>query len=204
MKEKKDWVLIKDFPSYEIHKNNGIRNKATQKFIKGRNWIGYPKVTLMRNGKKHERRIHKLVAEHFIPNPNKLAVVNHKDSDRSNYKYDNLEWMSQSDNMKHRWMTEKMGVQKNKYKPEYGPGLSSKEGKSSIKVKEFKTKGNTNMKAKALEKFSGQQTKGINSLFGRINRARKMGKKFPKKSVEEYLKMKKQLIKMVRRRKNKR
>ena len=117
-----NWKDVSDFPNYEVSPTKGIRNKATKKFVKGRNWIGYPKVTLMRDGKKHERRIHKIVAEHFVKNdnPNTKVIVNHKDSNRSNFKASNLEWMTQQDNMIHRWKTEKDGLKKEKYFHEYG------------------------------------------------------------------------------------
>ena len=114
------WMEVVDFPNYEIHPTDGIRRKGKEKTLRGRNWFGYPKVTLMRDGKKHERRIHKLVGEHFIPNPNNLPIVNHKDSDRSNHSVDNLEWVDNSGNQLHRWQTQKSNVKKKKYTREYG------------------------------------------------------------------------------------
>jgi hypothetical protein len=59
------------------------------------------------------------VGEHFIPNPDNLPIVNHKDSDRSNFKVFNLEWVSNSGNQLHRWETEKAGLKKKKYIREY-------------------------------------------------------------------------------------
>lgn len=114
------WLDVNGFPGYEIHPHDGIRRKGSEKTLKGRNWIGYPKVTLMKDGKKHEKRIHKLVAEHFIPNPDKKPIVNHKDSDRGNHSIDNLEWVDNSGNQLHRWETQKKGLAKIKYEKEYG------------------------------------------------------------------------------------
>lgn len=45
--------------------------------------------------------LHRLIAEHFIPNPDKLPQVNHKDGNRRNNCADNLEWCSSRDNVKH-------------------------------------------------------------------------------------------------------
>lgn len=39
-------------------------------------------------------RLHKALAEIFIPNPNGYSIVHHKDENKSNYALDNLEWMS--------------------------------------------------------------------------------------------------------------
>ena len=114
------WIDVVDFPNYEIHPSDGIRRKGREKPLRGRNWFGYPKVTLMRDGKKHEKRIHKLTGEHFIPNPNNLPIVNHKDSDRSNHSVDNLEWVDNSGNQLHRWQTQKANVKKKTYTREYG------------------------------------------------------------------------------------
>jgi len=117
---KHEWTDVNEFPAYEIHPKDGIRKKGKEKGLKGRNWLGYPKVTLMRDGKKHEKRIHKLVAEHFLPNPDRKPIVNHRDSDRSNHSIDNLEWVDNSGNQLHRWKTQKSGLAKVKYEKEYG------------------------------------------------------------------------------------
>ena len=114
-----EWVEVSEFPEYEVHPKHGVRRK-NGKVLKGRNWIGYPKITLMKDGVKHEKRIHKIVAEHFLPNPDGKPIVNHKDANRSNYSVDNLEWVDNSENQLHRWRTQKEGLKKMKYEKEYG------------------------------------------------------------------------------------
>lgn len=52
----------------------------------------YLKVALFKNGKRKYYSVHRLVAEAFIPNPNNLPIVNHKDEDKTNNRMDNLEW----------------------------------------------------------------------------------------------------------------
>ena len=53
---------------------------------------GYMEVHLKRNGQGNHGRIHRLVAEAFIPNPGNLPEINHKDEDKTNNRADNLEW----------------------------------------------------------------------------------------------------------------
>lgn len=64
-------------------------------------WCGYFRVRLYKNGKYKFYLIHRLVAETFIPNPNKFNVVNHIDYNKKNNNIENLEWCSQSYNMIH-------------------------------------------------------------------------------------------------------
>lgn len=55
-------------------------------------------VILSKNGKSSTKYIHRLVAQAFIPNPNNLPVVNHKDENPLNDNVDNLEWCTWSYN----------------------------------------------------------------------------------------------------------
>lgn len=64
-------------------------------------WNGYSRVGLCVKEKKKRCKIHRLVAEAFIPNPDNLPEVNHKDGNKLNNHADNLEWVSRADNMKH-------------------------------------------------------------------------------------------------------
>lgn len=61
---------------------------------------GYLQCKLCRNGAYVTKRIHRLVAEAFLPNPLCLEDVNHKDADRANCRVDNLEWMTHEDNVR--------------------------------------------------------------------------------------------------------
>jgi hypothetical protein len=62
-------------------------------------------VSLWKNGSCRTYLIHRLVAMSFIPNPNNLETVNHKDGNRHNNHVDNLEWMSRADNIRHGFTT---------------------------------------------------------------------------------------------------
>ena len=56
------------------------------------NAYGYRQVGIFKNGKRYTRRVHRLVAQAFIPNPNNYPIINHKDEVRTNNKVSNLEW----------------------------------------------------------------------------------------------------------------
>ena len=65
----------------------------------GKSGMGYLKVGLCKAGNLKQLLVHRLVAEAFIPNPNNLETVNHKDEDKTNNEISNLEWMSMKDNI---------------------------------------------------------------------------------------------------------
>ena len=54
----------------------------------------YRQVILCKNGKTKQGLLHRLVAEAFIPNPDNLPCINHKDENPLNNRADNLEWCS--------------------------------------------------------------------------------------------------------------
>ena len=60
---------------------------------------GYLGVVLCENGNTHSFGVHRLVAEVFIPNPQNLPQVNHKDEDKTNNRVENLEWCSSKYNV---------------------------------------------------------------------------------------------------------
>lgn len=62
---------------------------------------GYPQVRLYKNGNGKTIKVHRLVANAFIPNPLKLPQVNHKDTNKENNAVENLEWITNADNMRH-------------------------------------------------------------------------------------------------------
>ena len=60
---------------------------------------GYLRVFLYKDGHVKMLKVHRLVSEAFIPNPNNLETVNHKDEVKTNNTVSNLEWMSRKDNI---------------------------------------------------------------------------------------------------------
>jgi len=76
----------------------------------------YNSVCLFKDGKRYWRNIHRLVAEHFVPNPHNKPQVNHIDGNKHNNKYTNLEWVTAQENMRH--AKEVLGIVKG-YKGRY-------------------------------------------------------------------------------------
>ena len=60
---------------------------------------GYERVEINIGGVPYRHFVHRLVAENFIPNPDNLPVVNHKDENPANNCVDNLEWCTQKYNI---------------------------------------------------------------------------------------------------------
>ena len=79
------------------------KKTKTGRIIKLSKWVdslGYYMVAFRCNGKKHWRRVHRLIAETLIPNPNNRPQVNHIDGNKLNCSIDNLEWCTNKYNTK--------------------------------------------------------------------------------------------------------
>lgn len=98
------WREIEGFNGrYQISSWGRVRNVRTGCILKPyKNERGYLKVYLNKgNGKKAKPRINRLVAQAFIPNPYNLPQVNHKDGNKENNSYTNLEWVTNQQNATH-------------------------------------------------------------------------------------------------------
>ena len=79
-----------------------VRRYPEQVMKVGLNSYGYPVVGLTKDGQQTPKSIHRILAEAFIPNPEGLPQVNHKDGIKTNYSLDNLEWVTVQENLLHR------------------------------------------------------------------------------------------------------
>ena len=98
--------------NYVVFKTGDVFNLHGVKLVGMVDRCGYHEVIL--NGKQY--RVHRLVAETFIPNPNNLPCVNHIDGNKQNNSVENLEWVTYSENTIHSFKT---GLQK-KIHNQYG------------------------------------------------------------------------------------
>ena len=98
-----NWQPVKGYDGlYEVSDQGRVKSlkfgkERIMKTIKHTN--GYLQVDLYKDGKKKTIKVHRLVAEAFIQNPQGLETVNHKDEVKSNNAATNLEWMSPTDNV---------------------------------------------------------------------------------------------------------
>lgn len=112
---KEVWKQIHSYEGiYEISSYGNVKsldryipntNGVGKRMIKGRqmktckNNSGYHCITLKNNGNSKTLTVHRLVATHFIPNPNHYEDVNHNDECKGNNLVNNLMWMSHKDNI---------------------------------------------------------------------------------------------------------
>lgn len=103
------WKDIKGYEGYyqvsnlgRVKSNGNRSNHKTEKLLSlNKNSKGYLRVMLYRECKYKSFFVHRLVAEHFIPNPLNLPQVNHLDCDKTNNCVSNLEWCTNRENTIH-------------------------------------------------------------------------------------------------------
>jgi hypothetical protein len=89
---------------YRVTENGDIismdyrRTGVPKKLAPQRNIYGYAIIKLMKGGKSIMYRVHRLVAMAFVPNPDNLPHINHKDENKLNNNPNNLEWCDNSYN----------------------------------------------------------------------------------------------------------
>lgn len=96
---------IKSFP------RRYSRNKAPIIMKQRIDHKGYLQLSLCKNGKEQNKKVHRLVAQGFIPNPNNLPQINHIDGVKTNNNVSNLEWCDNSYNQLH---ANRMGLNKHR------------------------------------------------------------------------------------------
>lgn len=90
--------------NYEISNIGEVRNKTTGYILKNSlNEFGYNKIGIVINNHSYSKKVHRLVAIAFIPNPENKREVNHINCIKTCNWYKNLEWLTSSENKIHAW-----------------------------------------------------------------------------------------------------
>lgn len=148
---KEEWRTIPDWDLYEISnygnlrcKDRIIKNNAGEYLRKARmlkpayDKYGYKTFWFTQDGRKQNIKIHRLVAQVFIPNPENKPCVNHIDNNPSNNHVDNLEWCTMQENTDwmivqghfertDEWLDNLHAAQEPTYKPVKGTNISTGE-----------------------------------------------------------------------------
>jgi len=115
------WKDIIGFEGYYKISNMGrvksLNARLGDLIMAGGTCEGYKNIKLTINYKNTYFRIHKLVALHFISNPENKPFVNHKNGVKNDNRVENLEWCTQSENTQHAYDT---GLQKPPHLGSYG------------------------------------------------------------------------------------
>ena len=93
-----DYKIIEGFENYSVSNFGNVRNNKTLKLLKQFNTKGYRIVGLSNQSKQHSRRVHILVSNAFLPNPQNKPITDHIDNNRANNNVSNLRWASHSEN----------------------------------------------------------------------------------------------------------
>ena len=90
-------IILKDIKGYEglyaVTPEGEVWSYQSKKFLKPiTDKDGYLIITLYKDGQKKMHKIHRLVAMAYLPNPENLPQINHKDENKANNCLQNLEW----------------------------------------------------------------------------------------------------------------
>ena len=135
-----------------------VNEKILSKHINKTN--GYEYVVLTKNGIEKNIRVHRLIANTFIPNIKKLPQINHKDGNKKNNRVDNLEWCTNKENVIHAHKT----------------GLA--ENKNKIKVNQYDLQGNLINTYRSIVEASKNTGISIGNISLCINNKRKTANKY--------------------------
>lgn len=133
---------VSDMGKVRTVPHNAFRSDGKSCFIKTRilkhaaDKKGYLRVGLSVDGKLCTFKVHRIVAECFILNPDALPMVNHKNGNKADNTIENLEWCTNSQNIKHAFDT---GLIKDIYKPvkdtsNFKRGVNNKTSKLNIET----------------------------------------------------------------------
>lgn len=118
---------ISNFPNYTINTAGEVVNTVTG--LHKSSWLGvngYYHVDLYHEGKSTKVAVHRLLALHFLDNPENKRVVNHIDGNKQNNSLTNLEWATDSENQQHAYDTKLQPYRRNYQLTDYDDMLQDR------------------------------------------------------------------------------
>lgn len=152
------WKIVQGFENYLVSTLGNVKtiNGRFKKVVyDNKNSYGY--VELWKNNKGKKFRIHRLVAETFIPNYDNKEQVNHIDGDKTNNCVSNLEWVTPKENIRH-------AIDNNLSSIKYGSSnLASKLNEEDVKF--IRENAKVNISVKELAKRYNVSTTNIYNIL---------------------------------------
>jgi len=145
-----EWKTIKGFDQYRIYQDGHVYSCRYKIVLKQRILRRYNCVGLWKDGIPYTKSIHRLVAEHFIPNPENKPLVDHIDRDPRNNMYWNLRWATRSENDFNRKVNirNKLGEKYIKFRKDKNSFIVIIPIKGDYVIKKNGDKGNLKVKTK--------------------------------------------------------
>jgi hypothetical protein len=111
-------VPVEGYPNYTVDEQGNVFSKFVNRYlIKSIQRNGYETVELFNDSGSKRLLVHRLVAKAFIPNPDQLPCVNHKNEIRSDNRASNLEWCTHKYNSNYGHCQERIRANRNTKTP---------------------------------------------------------------------------------------
>ena len=152
-----DYKWIEDYENlYEISNNGQVKRyykNGNIKILNPSNSNGYLRIELSKKGERQNFLIHRLIAIHFIPNPENKECIDHIDGDKLNNSIENLRWVSHSENMlnKKNYGKYKKGVRYHKKRKKFYSQITLNGKSAHIGYYETEEEAHESYKQKFLE-----------------------------------------------------
>ena len=144
--------------------NKANKREKERKLRPSEDYSGYLNVCLTNNTYKKTKRVHRLVAEAFIPNPENKETVNHIDGNKLNNHVSNLEWNTRSEQLFHAYSLGLKSYSQNAKKK-----LIEKIGKTVKCVNKLTNEITYHDSARACSRFVGKSERWCDKIIGTQN-----------------------------------
>lgn len=108
------WKEIRGMDSWEVSDKGEVRHTSTGRLKYAESHNGYLRTEFKIGGIRRRVRVHRLVAEAFIPNPEGKLEVNHINGNKADNRVENLEWATTAENIRHAYATGLMDYPRDK------------------------------------------------------------------------------------------